>query len=178
MSITQIASHSKSWQISPASKRSISLPISTPRPASISNLLSVVFGAELDVKNCDAKELNGQQIATFVNDEDQLVALCACDKQFVAYSGAALSMIPAAIANEMISGNTVTDAMVDNFYEVMNICSKSLMSDTSTHLRLDRALQPTESADAIATLGESANVTAFDVGIPQYGNGTLTFVIT
>ncbi len=149
-----------------------------PTPQSISSLLSMIFGEDLDVSDCEPPELSSLYIATFVNDDNQLVALCACDKSFVAYSGAALSMIPAAIANEMISGNTVTDAMVDNFYEVMNICSKLLMSDTSAHLRLDRALQPTESADAIATLGESANVMAFDVGIPQYGNGTLTFVIT
>jgi len=113
-----------------------------------------------------------------VIDDDQLVALCACDKEFVAYSGAALSMIAADVANDMISGNAVTEAMVDNFFEVMNICSKLLMSDSSAHLRLDRTLNSHHSAEAIAALQESANIAGFGIGMPNYGKGTLTFVVT
>ncbi len=59
------------------------------------------------------------------------VAICVCGLEFEAYSGAALFMIPADAANEMIAGQSVTDAILDNFYEVMNICSKLLMSDPS-----------------------------------------------
>lgn len=149
-----------------------------PTPQAISSLLSVIFGEELDVSNCDAPGLSDQHVATFVDDDDQLVALCVCDKQFVAYSGAALSMIPADVANEMITGNSVTEAMVGNFYEVMNICSKLMMSDTSAHLRLDRTLSPEQSAESIAALQDSSQITGFGVDIPRYGKGTLTFVVT
>ncbi len=149
-----------------------------PTPQSASSLLSIIFGAELDVSDCEPAELSGQYVATFVDDDDHLVALCACDKEFVAYSGAALSMIPAVVANEMISGNDINEAMVGNFYEVMNICSKLLMSDTSAHLRLDKTLGPEQSAEPIAALQEATHISGLGVDIPQYGKGKLTFVIS
>ena len=150
----------------------------TPTSAAISSLLAIIFGEDLDVSDCEPPELSSQYIATFVDDDDQLVALCACDKAFVAYSGAALSMIPADVANEMIAGDAVTEAMVGNFYEVMNISSKLMMSDLSAHLRLDKTLNPQQAAEPIAALQESAQITGFGVDIPRYGKGTLTFVVT
>ena len=76
------------------------------------------------------------------------------------------------------AGQSVTDAMLDNFYEVMNICSKLLMSDTSSHLRLDKTMPPEESSEPIAALQGAASVTCFDVAIPKYGKGALTFVVS
>ena len=149
-----------------------------PTPQSVSALLAMIFGDGVDTKDREAPELDGQHVATFVDDDDQLVALCVCDKEFVAYSGAALSMIPADVANEMISGNSISEAMLGNFYEVMNICSKLLMSDTSAHLRLDKTLSPQESAEPLSALKDSAQVIGFDIDIPKYGKGMLTFLVT
>lgn len=155
----------------------MSISYAIPTPQTVSSLLAMIFGDDLSASKCDSPALDGQYVATFLSDDDQLVALCVCDKEFVAYSGAALSMIPADVAKEMISGNAVTDAMVDNFHEVMNICSKLLMSDSSAHLRLGKTLSPDQSAEAIAAMKES-HTAAFGVDIPRYGKGTLTFVVT
>jgi hypothetical protein len=87
-------------------------------------------------------------------------------------------MIPADMANEMISGNDLTEAIVGNFHEVMNICSKLLMSDSSAHLRLENVLSPGQSAEAIAALGDSVHTVGFGVDIPRYGKGALTFLVT
>ena len=149
-----------------------------PNPKSVSGLLAMIFGDGVIVKDQEAPDFSGQHVATFIDDDDKLVAVCACDKEFVAYSGAALSMIPADVAEQMITGNSVTEAMVGNFYEVMNICSKLLMSDASAHLRLDKALSPEEGAGPLSTLQEAAQITAFHVEIPNYGAGTLTFLVT
>ena len=148
-----------------------------PTLQTVSSLLGMIFGDDLSASKCDSPALDGKYVATFLSDDDHLVALCVCDKEFVAYSGAALSMIPADVAKEMIAGNAVTDAMVDNFYEVMNICSKLLMSESGAHLRLDKTLSPDQSVAAIAAMKES-HTAAFGVDIPRYGKGTLTFVIT
>ncbi len=149
-----------------------------PTPQSVSDLLCILFGDGLSASQCDSPELNGQHVVSFVSDEDKLVALGICDTEFVAYSGAALSMIPVDVANEMISGNSITDAIAGNFYEVMNICSKLLMSESGAHLRLDQTLSAEQSADAIASLQDASQVTGFGVEIPQYGKGTLSFVVT
>lgn len=149
-----------------------------PTEKSVASLLAMIFGDGLGVNDGDAADLNSQHVATFIDDEDKLVAICACDKEFVAYSGAALSMIPADVANEMISGNSISEALVGNFYEVMNICSKLLMSDSSAHLRLDKTLDPGAANDAVASLEAAAEKVAFSVNIPSYGSGTLTFLIS
>ena len=44
-----------------------------PTPASVSSLLAIIFGEDLDVSDCEPPELSSQYIATFVNDDDQLV---------------------------------------------------------------------------------------------------------
>ena len=149
-----------------------------PTTQAVSGLLAMIFGDGVETKDHEAPDLESQHVATFIDDDDQLVALCVCDKEFVAYSGAALSMIPADVANEMISGNSISEAMVGNFYEVMNICSKLLMSDSSAHLRLDKTLSPEESTEPVSALKDSAKIIGFNVGIPKYGTGMLTFLVT
>ena len=150
-----------------------------PTQQAISSLLMMFFGDGLKVTEIDSTDLSDRHVATFVSDEDRLVALCACDRPFVVYAGAALSMIPADVANEMVVSGAPSEAILGNFHEVMNICSKLLMSDGSAHLRLDETLPPEQSAEVITNLEEnSAQALAFGVDIPGYGNGSLTFLIT
>lgn len=149
-----------------------------PTKQGVAGLLSLIFGDGMEVSECDPPDASKHHVATFIDDDDKLVGLCLCDQQFVAYSGAALSMIPAGVANEMIAGNDITDAMVGNFYEVMNICSKLFMADSGPHLRLDKTLGSSEAADSIASLSESATTKGYSVGIPGYGAGVLAFVVS
>ena len=149
-----------------------------PTPDAVNTLLAMLFGEELGVSASDAGDLAAQHIATFVDDEDKLVALCACDQHFVAYSGAALSMIPADVANEMITSNDISEALLGNFYEVMNICSKLMMSNGSAHLRLDQTLSAGQGADLVASLNGSAEILCFKIDIPRYGGGQLTFLVS
>ena len=128
------------------------------------------------MQDSTSTNLSDSYVATYVDREDKLVAICACDRPFVTYSGAALSMIPATVANEMIEGAELTDAFVANFHEVMNICAKLMMSDDSAHLKLQKTLSPAESADAISSLTEGQSCT-FTLDIPQYGKGALSFFI-
>jgi len=149
-----------------------------PTTQSVTDLLCALFGEGLNTSECDSPDLAGQHVVSFISGDDKLVALAVCDTKFVAYSGAALSMLPVDVANEMISSNVVSDVIAGNFYEVMNICSKLLMTESGAHLRLDQTLSAEQSADAIAALQDSSHVTAFGVDIPEYGKGTLSFVVT
>ena len=150
-----------------------------PDVRSVATLLKMFLGEDLVVTDHESTDLSSHHVATYINDSDDLVALCACDYPFVAYTGAALSMVPAAIANEAVADQKLTDAMVDNFHEVMNICSKLLMSNTSSHLRLDKTLNPDQSAGSISTLQESScQSLAFSIDIPGYGTGSVTFLVS
>lgn len=102
-----------------------------PTAASVISLLAMIYGDELNASDLDSASVSGQRIATFINDDDELVAACVCDREFVVYSGAALAMIPAGGAQDMIAENSISEAISGNFHEVMNICTKLLMSDSS-----------------------------------------------
>ena len=149
-----------------------------PNSEAVADLLAMIFGEDIDVSEASAGDISDHHIATFLNPEDQLVAISACDIDFVAYSGAALSMIPKGVASDMIKEGQVNDMVKANFYEVMNICSKLMLSDNSPHLRLVDVLEPGDpSKAAIGALeGASARV-FFDVDVPRYGKGRLSFSI-
>lgn len=148
-----------------------------PKSAAISSLLEMIFGEGVKVAEAPA-DVAGKTVATFIDDDDQLVALCACDSEFVGYSGAALSMIPPDAVNEVLAGGELTPVLKDNFFEVMNICSKLLMSDSSAHLRLHRTMPPGEAGAAIEALAGSASGLGFSVDIPRYGKGNMHFLVT
>ncbi|CAD7850067.1 MAG: hypothetical protein [Olavius algarvensis Gamma 3 endosymbiont] len=140
-----------------------------PTAASVISLLAMIYGDELNASDLDSASVSGQRIATFINDDDELVAACVCDREFVVYSGAALAMIPAGGAQDMIAENSISEAISGNFHEVMNICTKLLMSDSSAHLRLDKTLDYAQQAE----LDTLATRLGFQVDIPGYGSGSM-----
>lgn len=137
----------------------------------------MIFGEGVSVAEAPA-DVGGKTVATFVDDNDRLVAVCACDTAFVAYSGAALSLIPPDAVQETLAGGEPTQVLKDNFFEVMNICSKLFMSDTSAHLRLNGTLPADRADEALAALAETARGTGFSVDIPRYGKGSMHFLVT
>jgi|GEM_PF-612199 len=149
-----------------------------PNPASIADLFEIIFGENVGVSDgAAAADITDQHTATFLDPNDNLVAACTCDSAFVTYSGAALSMIPAEVANEMIEDGEITDEVKANFFEVMNICSKLLMSDASAHLRLEKVIAPGQLGDTLSAFEESGTALGFTVDIPRYGRGSLSFLI-
>lgn len=148
-----------------------------PTPRSITKLLAFVVGDDIKVTEGEVPDFNTQHVATFIDGDDKLVTLSACDMKFVAYSGAALSMIPGDVADEMIADNDISNAVQANFYEIMNICSKLMMSDNSSHLRLAEVLPPGEASAQVEELSGAAHKLGFNVEIPKYGTGTISFYI-
>jgi hypothetical protein len=148
-----------------------------PDAKSVQKMLAVMYGDELAVDQDDSVALADRHVATYVGDDNGIVAICACEDRFVAYSGAALTMVPAAVADDMVKQKDLSAVILENFHEVMNICSRLLISDTSPHLRLDRTLMPGEADPAMSKVTEQSKVVNFKVAIPEYGPGHLSFLI-
>tara|TARA_R110002111_G_scaffold157978_4_gene224696 strand:- start:392 stop:859 length:468 start_codon:yes stop_codon:yes gene_type:complete len=147
-----------------------------PSTESVADMLSMLYGNDVDATEMPDKTIAGAFAASFVCDDGDLVAVCVCDPAFVAYSGAVLSMMPVGGAEDMLESGEFTKTSVDNFYEVINVCSRLLMSDSSAHLKLDKVYRP---EDAVAVVGGfSARVTVgFKLKIPRYGVGKMIFSI-
>jgi len=155
----------------------MSTKIIVPSESSVGPTLEMLFGDDLEITTAQVEEAMEQsdQIALFIDDDSNPIAACCCDNLFAAYSGASLTRIPADVAKEAADSNDLSKMMLDNFYEVMNICSKLLMDDHSTHLRLDKVLPKAEMNGALDNMNAYAN---FQVEIPRYGMGRIAFFST
>ena len=150
-----------------------------PTPNSVVDLLEIIFGEGVVATPIDEPFGDGDYTATYIDPEDKLVAMGASDPHFVAYSSAALSMVPAAVANEAVANGEITDVMAQNFYEVMNICSKLMLTDGGPHLRLADVVDPGKAdAGSMGALESAAKRIGFSVDIPGYGVGKLQFLVT
>ncbi len=150
-----------------------------PTAERLAEFLGMIFGNDtLEVVEDTPGRLRDRHIAVFTDDEGALAAFCLCDKPFVAYAGAALSMIPASVANEAVANDDITESMLENFAEVMNILSRLMMSDYSAHLKLDRTAPPLEAAAILNKLeNRIQQATSFIVKIPRYGDAAMTFFV-
>lgn len=148
-----------------------------PDSDSVSKLLGIVFGDEISVAENESSGIESKNVATFIDREDNLVAVCACDQPFVGFSGGALSMMPVGAIEDMIQSGDMSESLLDNFYEVMNICSKLMMDDSSDHLRLDKTVSSDEISDEISALASQGTHAGFSLDIPRYGKGAMDFYI-
>ena len=75
-------------------------------------------------------------IASFIDDEDVLRACAWVDLAAAAALGAAMSMLPPARLEEMLSTGELDEEVYDNLHETFNIASALLNTETSVHLRI------------------------------------------
>lgn len=149
-----------------------------PTATTVKDMLGMVFGEDTESSEGTPVDPAQAYVATFVNDDGALVAIGACDTSFGAYAGSALSLIPKPGAQDAIKEGSLPKPMVDNLYEVMNICSRLLMDERTPHLRLSRLLPPGESAAEAAALAEGASAAHLKIDVPRYGAGNVSFYVT
>ena len=157
------------------------MPNAIPLPdgKKVSNMLAVLFDG-LDVKpggTFDSSLTQGAWFGMFVLDAGEPAALCGADATLSASFGAALSMLPVSAAQEAAKTKNLTDVMVGNIREVMNICSRLLMDNNTPHLKLEE-LYPRKSlpAHAAGLLAAPKTRIQFQVSVPKYGGGVMTFM--
>jgi hypothetical protein len=150
-----------------------------PDGPKIVQLLGLLFDG-LDVKPggaFDQSPAGGAWIGVFIADSGEPVALCGADANLAATWGAAFSMLPVAAAKEAAKTRELTGVMIENLREIMNICTRLVMDASSLHLKLDQ-VYPAKSlpAPAAALLGAAKGRREFQIQLPKYGGGVLTFL--
>jgi len=129
--------------------------------------LTVKPGAKLDLAAGAAA-----YCAFYVADDGTPAVCCACNIDFAANAGAALSMLPPGVARDAVRARDLTEVMRGNLHEVMNICTRLVVRENAPHLRLSGvvavgALTP----DQAARLKSARARVDFEIGIPKYGSG-------
>jgi hypothetical protein len=148
-----------------------------PDAPQVRELLGMLFDG-LSVKpgpKLDTSPKAGSYFGVYVADDGSPAALCGCDMAFAANSGAALSMLPPAVAKDAAKSRDLTPVMLANLHEVMNICTRLVLRDDTPHLKLrDMCPVATLPAPAAAILTSAKARADFEIGIAKYGPGVLS----
>lgn len=150
-----------------------------PDASKVRTMLGLLFDG-LDVKpgrKFDLTPASGAWVGLYVAKDGTPLAICAVDAALAGYAGAALSMLPPAAAKDAVKAKDLTEVMAANLKEIMNICSRLVMTDASPHVRLEE-LHPASRfpAGVNAVLGGQKGRVDFELNVPRYGPGTLAVV--
>jgi len=150
-----------------------------PDAAKIVQMLGLLFDG-IDVKaggKFDQTPAGGAWFGVFVADSGEPVALCGADVNLAASFGCAFSMLPAGMVKDAAKSRDLTGVMIDNIREIMNICTRLVMDANSPHLKLEQ-IYPCKSLPppAAALLGAPKGRCEFQIQLPKYGGGVLSFL--
>ena len=150
-----------------------------PQSEQLRNVLGMLFGNSTEARDTGVLDPSDGDVftATYVDDNDQLVATCSCDTAFAAYAGASLSMLPVGGAREMVVTKDFFPSVLENLNEIMNIVSTTFMCDKSAHLRLSKVYRPSELPGTMSqAVAGSVHKKGILVDVPGYGTGAITLV--
>lgn len=152
-----------------------------PNATETMSIFGMLYGDNVSIENSDKQVAldNSKLTGLFVDSDGAPVAACMCDLSFAAYAGAAMTMLPAGAAQDAVEEDDISQTMKENIYEVMNICSRLMMSDDTPHLKLEKMYDQSElSPAALAMIAEAKEHKEFDVKFNNYGSGQISFVTT
>ena len=133
-------------------------------------MLQMFVGPAAEAKDAAAPTVTDfSHTAIYIDSAGEKVATCAVALPTAAALGCSLSMIPPGGAECMVEDKELSGMAVDNLYEVMNILSSLLMSDSTAHLKLSKV----ELGGDARIEGEGEGVFILDLG--AYGKGELVF---
>ncbi len=113
---------------------------------------------------------------TFHGGDRKVVAMCAADLAFAAFTGAALSLIPAESAQERIRTGVLDEMMQENFAEVLNVLSRIFVVTETTRMTLLEPILPPCAVPTTLAPGVAATSILradYEIDIGGYGLGHL-----
>jgi len=151
-----------------------------PKENEIHEMLSMLYGDgfELDSGEPVSVEDGKSMVAVYVNDTGDPSTACVCNYNFAAFAAAALTKIPVGGAEDAAETGDFSDMMLSNIHEIMNICSRIFMDDSSPHIKLDKVYKSLGDApdDVRTMLDKTEESVDFNVTIPGYGDGAISFL--
>jgi hypothetical protein len=154
-----------------------------PDPEKLSQMIGNLLEMETGIAPGKALQLPAPGdpvlVATYESDEAKVAGLCLCDVQAANRLGAALSMIPADVANKNIKARQVTDDIKVNINDLMTAIGHFLNNKYLPNLKLKAVQSSQESLpESVTTLAQSpAARLDLEVKLPNYGSGYLSIIL-
>ncbi|MDO9380438.1 MAG: response regulator [Nocardioidaceae bacterium] len=153
-----------------------------PRPHAVRTLLEGLLGR--DVALSDGVPVApgpdpGARVALYVDDTNRPSATAAGDLAFCAYVAAALGLVPAGGARDVVRDGGLTPFLDEVLPEVLNVLGSLFNVPDAPHVRLvqvydDPSSVPPEVLRALGTPGLRSDHT---VDVAGYGSGRLTLAV-
>ena len=145
----------------------------------IKRTLDLLLGKEVEVKDSSPLEPGDNVVVgSYADGEGNTNAVIMMDIPFACYSAAALSMLPADLAQDCIKSGSVDEPIRSNLHEVLNV-GVSFFSDGSTpDMRLEQMYtNGDEIPDNVKNVISNAYADlSVEVDIPGYGSGCGTLL--
>ncbi|MGO8790707.1 MAG: hypothetical protein ACLQVL_25455 [Terriglobia bacterium] len=115
-------------------------------------------------------------LAIYKSDDGKSAVVWVCDLPLASSAGAALTLVPAAVAEESVRAGKLTDVLSENIYEIFNVCTALFNQPNRPHFVLGEvaAEAPNFSAAMLASMAKPHERDDFEVSINGYGSGKLT----
>jgi len=152
-----------------------------PESDQIKTLLHSILASPVEVKDASSIDASSLQVAAaYATDDGDIGAVCLCDLGAANYLGAALTLIPPAVAGENAKAGRVDGPILENLHEVLNICVSLFASPHLPRLFLrDVAVSGRDlPEDVPRALQEASGRLDVDVEVGRYGSGQMRFVVT
>ena len=146
-------------------------PCVHPSPEEVGRLLSRLLGKRVTAKRAGPTK-RVAAVSTYVSVDNQLAAACAFDLEFANYAGAALAMVPSAIAVESIQVRKIEEEALENLREVANIMA-SLFNGPKSQIKLRDVNKTPPTAEMVALATRPARRVDLDIEITSYGAGKI-----
>lgn len=151
-----------------------------PHLDAVSALLSNLLGDAVRVAACPALPTpNVRAVATFAAQPGGLTYAIAADTAFVASSGAALALLPAAVAAEAIASDSPPVALVDNAREILRTAAALFEEIDGDALHVQVAaifVAPPVPPTLAALITRPAARLDLEVVVPGYPEGKLALL--
>lgn len=115
-------------------------------------------------------------VGAYRSDDGVLLAGCVATVPLAAACGAALAMLPATALDEVVEDGPLPEHLAENWFEVVNVLSGLLNSNSSPHLVLGTVTPLASGGEVAELVASSGRSRAFHVTIDGYGDGLLGFV--
>ncbi|MFK7843805.1 MAG: hypothetical protein AB8G77_00785 [Rhodothermales bacterium] len=150
-----------------------------PNKEDIYEMLNLFFGDNMSAKyKTEPVDVAGKYAAIYVDSEGEPGAICYVDVPFAAYAGGAMTMMPPGPVQEAAASNDLSEMMVQNLYEIMNICTRLIINDDTRHLKLTEVRKTEEITEIVDVLLAAGNRGDYEINIPKYGVGTMSFLVS
>ena len=160
------------------------MPLGTPArrmpiPEDVRDFLGDLLGKPVSVTKASQIDFNDEpeQYVTglYVDDHDRLIGAFIADIPLAATTGAALAMMPAAVAKEAADKGKLEEGLRDNFYEIVNILSRLLNGPSVPHLRLTELVDGVP-GDVLQLIEKAKGRKQYDVTVVGYAGGKMSLI--